>query len=210
MKAPLIIASLIFTVSPVFGQEPIRAKTDSGKEVILQPDGTWKYVSEGPPKPVVIAIAKSPSARKFFKPDRGSFGVWYDDTKWRQSTRPDEPGRSSFDLIRGDGYAIVLVEELGIPVSSLRRIALENAKEASPDAKIVFEETRMINGVEVLAMKIEGTIEQIPFRFYGYYYGGKQGTIQLLTYTGQALFSKYEGDFIEFLNGLEIYSEPSK
>jgi hypothetical protein len=63
----------------------------------------------------------------------------------------------------------------------------------------------MKNGKEILCMKIDGTIEQIPFRYYGYYYGGKQGTIQLLTYTGQGLFEKYEADFLDFLNGLEIY-----
>lgn len=57
----------------------------------------------------------------------------------------------------------------------------------------------------LLCMKIEGTVKGIPFRYYGYYYGGKQGTIQILTFTGQTLFEKYEHDFTDFLNGLEIY-----
>lgn len=202
MKLTIIIAGIIlFSFASVFSQEPIKAKTDAGREVILRPDGTWIYA----PEAAQVVIAKPVSGKKLFKPDRGNFGVWYDETKWRRNTRPDEPGRTTFDLIRGDGYAVVLVEELGIPTTSLRSIALDNAKEAAPDAKIVFEQSRKINGMDVLVMKIEGTISEIPFRFYGYYYGGKQGTIQLLTYTGQTLFPKYEQDFQEFLNGLEIY-----
>lgn len=202
MKLTIIITGFIlFSFASVFSQEPIKAKTDAGREVILRPDGTWTYVPEAPP----VVIPKPVFGKKLFKPDRGNFGVWYDETKWRRNTRPDEPGRTSFDLIRGDGYAVIVVEELGIPITSLRSIALDNAKEAAPDAKIVFEQSRKINGMDVLVMKIEGTISEIPFRFYGYYYGGKQGTIQLLTYTGQSLFPKYEQDFQEFLNGLEIY-----
>lgn len=209
MKTILIIAPLLLMWPLAAGhaicQETIRAKTDTGKEVVLYADGTWKYAVAVASKPNAPGLRKPASAAKLFKPDRGSFGIWYDEAKWQLSPKSVEPGRTEFNLRRGDGYGIAITEEIGIPLSSLKKIALENAKEAGSDAKIVFEETRVVNGKEVLCLKIEGTIEQIPFRFYGYYYGGKQGTIQLLTYTGQVLFEKYEQDFLDFLNGLEIY-----
>ena len=99
---------------------------------------------------------------------------------------------------------MVLSEGISIPISSLKKIALENAKAVAPDSKIVSEETRIVNGKEVLCLILEGTVEQIPFTYYGYYYGGKQGTIQVITFTGQSLFAKYKKEFTEFLNGLEI------
>ena len=118
---------------------------------------------------------------------------------------PDEQGRIEFKLKRGDAYALVLIEEISIPLGTLKEAALENAKSAAPDAKMIFEEYRTVNKTEVLCMKIDGTVKGIPFRYYGYYYGGKQGSIQLLTFTGQDFFSKYEQDLTEFLNGLEIF-----
>ena len=86
-----------------------------------------------------------------------------------------------------------------------REIALENAKAAAPDVKVLFEETRNINKKDVLCMKFNGTVRGIPLTYYGYYYGGKQGAIQLLSFTGTDLFEKYEKDMTDLLNGLEIY-----
>lgn len=198
-------------------QNVIRARTDAGREVILFPDGTWKYGSQikAPPEgiSVIAPVIKPPPppkpqpTRKLYKPQRGNFGVWYDESKWQLSRRPNatDPNSQMFMLRGGDGYAVVITEELGIPMTALKRIALENAKTAASDAKIVFEEQRTVNGREVLCLKLTGTIEGIPFQYYGYYYGGKAGTIQVLTFTGESIFGKYEAEFTEFLNGLEIY-----
>ena len=196
---------LVFIVgSTVLGQTQIKARTESGKEVILLPDGTWKYAPE-PTKDAPRVVNKPVGATTLYKAPRGSFGIWYDDTKWLLKKEPDDSGRVQFKLKRGDAYALILIEEIGIPLATLKEAAFENAKAAAPDARIIFEESRTVNKQEVLCMKIDGTVKGIPFRYYGYYYGGKQGSIQLLTFTGQEIFAKYEQDLTEFLNGLEIY-----
>lgn len=170
----------------------------------MLPDGTWKYVPEASPASSAPA-SKPEESKTLFKAAQGGFGIWYDNAKWVIVNEADNQGRVHFKLKRGDAYAFVLVEEISIPISTLREVALENAKAAAPDARIIFEENRTVNKTQVLCMKIEGTVKGIPFRYYGYYYGGKQGTIQVLTFTGQNLFAKYEQDFTDFLNGLEIY-----
>ena len=196
---------LVSAVSSAVPQTPIKARTDTGKEVILSPDGTWKYVTESDPHPrTASAMIKPAGAKSVFKAQYGGFSVWFDDTKWIQSSQPDEEGRIEFRLKRGDGYGIVIVEELGMPTSTLKELALENAKSAAPDAKIVFEEARVVNGKEILCLKMEGSVKGIPFRYFGYYYGGKAGSIQVITFTGTQIFAKYEQDFLEFLNGLQI------
>ena len=58
--------------------------------------------------------------------------------------------------------------------------------------------------LETEVLRINGTLKQIPFAYYGYYYGGKEGTIQVITYTSQNLLKKYEQVSTEFLNGLVI------
>jgi len=202
----LLFISLLVVIaaSTVICQTPIKARTESGREVILLPDGTWKYVPEA--STATSAVAGKPAeAKTLFKAPQGGFGIWYDNTKWAIVNEADDQGRVHFKLKRGDAYAFVLIEEITIPISTLRDVALENAKAAAPDARIILEENRTVNKTQVLCMKIEGTVKGIPFRYYGYYYGGKQGTIQVLTFTGQDLFAKYEQEFTDFLNGLEIY-----
>ena len=206
MKRSLLLASMIVVVAATaLAQQPIKAKTETGREVILNADGTWKYADIVTAPRVLAEVTRLGAGKKLFKSDRGRFGVWYDETRWHLNSKATEPGRTEFDLLRGDGYATAIIEEIGIPINSLKKIALDNARQAAADAKIIFEEYRTVNGKQVLCLKIEGTIEGIPFRFYGYYYGGKEGTIQLLTFTGTSLFEKYESDFTSLLNGLEIY-----
>lgn len=202
-RTRLILTPIIITLAAglAFSQTPLRARTESGREVILSPDGTWKYAAEEPHS----VAPRSTAGKTLFKAPQGNFGIWYDPAKWSVRQDADSEGRIHFKLKRGDAYALVLIEEIPVPTRNLKGIALANAKEAAPDAKITFEGTTTIDGKDVLILKIEGTVQEIPFRYYGYYFGGQKGTIQVLTFTGQAIFQKYEDEFTEFLNGLVIY-----
>ena len=53
-------------------------------------------------------------------------------------------------------------------------------------------------------MQMGGTAKGIPFVFLGYYYSGKEGSIQVITFTADNLFDEYRKEFEEFLNGFEI------
>ena len=200
-RLALTLIMIPFAAGLALSQTPLRARTESGREVILSPDGTWKYATEEP-----HSIApRSTEGKTLFKAPQGNFGIWYDPAKWTVRQDADSEGRIHFKLKRGDAYALVLIEEIPVPTRNLKSVALANAKEAASDAKITFEGTTTIDGKEVLILKMDGTVQEIPFRYYGYYYGGKNGTIQVLSFTGQAIFQKYEDEFTEFLNGLVIY-----
>jgi hypothetical protein len=195
----------IWTVLPrqVFAQS--RARTESGVEVILYPDGTWKYAKEPIGKPSsFVKYGRPSSANKLYKTERGNFGVWYDEKKWKPAKKPDEERRWIFTLIGEDGYAMVMAEGMEIPTTSLKEIALENATKAGQDVTLIFEENRIVNGHKILCLKINGKMNNVPFIYYGYYYGGEEGAIQIVTFTGQKLFKKYEQEFTIFLNGLVI------
>ncbi len=130
-------------------QTPIRARTETDREVILSPDGTWKYASESENH----APVRSTVGKTLFKAPQGNFGLWYDASKWNISPGEDSDGRIQFKLKRGDAYAMLLIEELQIPNNSLKGVALTNVKKAAPDAKMTFEGTTTIDGKEVLVMK---------------------------------------------------------
>ena len=133
----------------------------------------------------------------------GRYAIFFNPEKWK-SEKSEETGRLTWKHRNGDGYALIISERLQIPLETLRKIALNNAKEAAPDVKITLEEKRQVNGREVLCLQMKGTIQGIIFVYFGYYYSGKEGAVQILTYTAENLFEEYQSDFEEFLNGFEV------
>jgi hypothetical protein len=132
--------------------------------------------------------------------------IKYDANKWKQSTSK-EAGRFTFVHTTGDGYAMVIAERLSIPIDSLPDIALHNAQDADPNARITFQDKRRVNGVDLWFLNIDAVVSGIPVTYYGYYYSGQSGTVQILTYTGRSLVPEYEKDFIDFLNGFRLMGQ---
>jgi hypothetical protein len=199
-----LLAASVLLVSDGFGQNPVKATTEDGRQVLLYPDNTWKLA-------LGAAQAATPSggltrpatATKTVDIHAGSTRLSYDPTRWTPEPSTDR-SRMTFQHTDGDGYALVIRERLQMSLDALKDIALNNAIQAAPDAKIVFEESRVVNGAPVLCLIIEGTTSGIAFTYYGYYYSGKSGIVQIVTYTGQNLFEEYKPDFENFLNGFEV------
>lgn len=137
-----------------------------------------------------------------------NYSIAYDTSKWfSYPAAAGEDAEYEFEHMDGDVYALIIPERIELPIETLKEVALENAQSVAPDAQITFEEMRTVNGVELTAMKMTGTLYGIPFEYYGYYYGGAAGTIQFITYTSANLTSTYEADLTELLNGLTIVEE---
>jgi hypothetical protein len=147
---------------------------------------------------------KSANATSVFKAKGGKILVWYDSLKWTPENKPSDPNKFTFSHKDGDIYGMVISERIEMPLESLKKVAVSNALSAAPDTTIISEEYRNVNGKNILCMVMKGTIEGIQFVYYGYYYAGKAGTIQLLTYTSQNLFAEYKSEMTELLNGLTI------
>ena len=165
--------------------------------------GPTESISPSP----MVKFDKSGSSKTLFKTEMGDFGVWYDESKWRKLEKTDVGEKAKkvrFKLIGKDGYAHVITERSFVPEGFLKEAALKNARKGGEDIKAIFEEKRLVKDREILCLKIEGNVKQIPFILYAYYYTGKEGTIQVITLTRENLFEEYEQDFSNFLNGLVI------
>jgi len=149
------------------------------------------------------------TGKVFVKARKGSFGVWIDPKKWTQEPSEEDPLKVSFDHKAGDAYAMMISERIGLTTDMLKNAAVANAKKVMPDVKIVSEEKRVVKGKEVLCLKLTGTLQGTPFIYYGYYYGGSEGTLQVLTYTAANIFDDFKQDFDDFLNGTQIGQESS-
>ena len=200
-----IIFLVVFTLS-ASAQE--KAITETGEVIILYKDGTWKYQDKEDSVKTVIPVSK-----KIFKKDNKSsfllksknvgLGFWLNPKKWSFKKATENPqAEYEIRLKKGDLYGMLITEKFEIPLENLKTIAYDNGKSFSPDLKIIKEEYRIVNGLKVLFMQMNGTIQGIKFSYYGYYYSNKSGTVQFITYTSQNLLDSYQKDCEEILNGI--------
>lgn len=204
MRCAVVLISLLLAAAALPAQE--RVTTASGRVVLLYPDGTWKYAPE-PGKAGAAGQERTRSREATARLDlaRGKASLFYDPRKWQEShEKDDEPGRFRLVHADGDGYAIIIAERLQMSLDGLRQLAVNNARNAAADIQIVSQETRRVNGHDIMALQLQGTIQGIQFVYFGYYYAGPEGTFQLLTYTAGNLFDEYKGEFERLLDGFVV------
>jgi len=205
MRKAILTGLILISVQLTSAQ--INAITGTGDEVILYEDGTWKYLNDSINANSEISI----NDKEFLKDQKSTFlvkskklniGIWINPKKWAFTKGTDNDAfEFQFQKKGDDLYAMLISEKLQIPIKTLRGVAIENAKSAAPDIKVTKEEYRNVNGIQVLMMQMSGTIQGLRFTYYGYYYSNSNGTIQLLTYTGENLFNDYLVDIESYLNG---------
>lgn len=208
MRSLVVIISFIIGIS--FANAQISAVTSEGDEVILYTNGTWEYITE--PTPVNVEIRTNPTASKKgvnstfqVKSKKVDLGIWINPKTW-EFEKAAEGGAAEYMFQKKgeDVYAMLITERTTIPLVNLRDIAIQNAKEAAPDIVISDEEYRNVNGLDVLMLRMSGTIQGIEFTYFGYYYSNESGTTQFVTYTGVNLFETYKSDMEALLNGMVI------
>ena len=191
-----LIATLVLLLSmPALVGADQRAKTEDGRELILRDDGTWVYADE---------FKKDKAAVLQYTGKRGAFALHLVPGAWKK----DESRNAAVEVMLShkdaDAWAMVIAERIMITPEALKRHALEHARRADKDAKIVKEEKRVVNGKEVLCLIINVTRDGVPLTWYGYYYTGDEGSFQALTWTFQNVFQELKPELEAFLNGLEI------
>jgi hypothetical protein len=127
----------------------------------------------------------------------------YDPERWKQ-TASDNEGPLMLAHSYGDGQALVIVERIAVHRGAVEDVALANAQLADPNAKVIYRAQRRINGSDVRFLKIEANIKEVPMVYWGYFYGGENGTVQVVAYTAKSRLSDYEKDFMDFLAGFTI------
>ena len=208
IKQLITLGTLFFTL---LSNAQINAVTENGDEVLLYKDNTWKYSNESLNETVEILRNDKPFTKEkkssfLVKSSKTNIGVWINPKDWGFSkSKTDSPSEFNFNHKQLDVYGMLIAEKTEVTVEALTDIAYENALEAAPDIKIVEKEYRTVNGLEVIMMKMKGTIQGIKLIYFGYYFSNAQGAFQFLTYTSQNVFNEYKNDMLHLLNGLTEY-----
>jgi hypothetical protein len=208
MKLHITLLLCFFACSSIASN---KAMTEEGDIVILNDDGTWTYEEGSASSEIEIptnpnTFEKNNDSNFVLKSTKTNSSFAIDPKKWKfkKSENGHEAAEYTFQLKDGDLYGLVISEQVEIELEELTKIALNNAKGAAPDAKVVKKEYRVVNGNKVIYMEIVGTIQSIKFKYLGYYYSNPSGSTQYLTYTGTSLVDKYKTDIDNFLNGFSV------
>jgi hypothetical protein len=164
-----------------------KAVTETGDEVVLYNNYTWKYSKDPTQKNIIkwngAQFTKSKNATFLLKSTRTHTGFWLDPATWTFEKSKNNPAAEYEFHDRGSSLqGLVIPDATNIPYESFPEILITNAKEASPDFEVENMEYRMVNGIKVLYLQSTGTLSGIKFMFYGYYYSDSVSAIQFLTY----------------------------
>lgn len=204
-KTALLFFSTLFFFSVCNAQ--IKGVTETGDEVILYENGTWKYTKDfnnaDSIKTNPVSFTKSPNSTFLLKSQRGNLGFWIDPKKWNfKKALPDTDSEYNIELKGQSLQATIITETAEIPLESYVFLALENGKAAAPDIHITNKEYRTVNGLKVLHLRFEGSQAGIKFAYFGYYFSAPNITVQMVAFTYQNAMAKYAKDIEELLNGL--------
>jgi hypothetical protein len=208
MKVAFFIPLIFLSIS-LFAQQT--ATTKDGREVILNKDGTWKYVIgvEGLPIDTtsVKTLTKPITAKKLLKSQINNFGVWYDDKKWSKTNFVNNPS-AEFQIINEgkfpEAYVMMVNERIEGSFDFLKKMIIENAQKTCTDFELIKEEIRTVNDIKILHLIFAGKIQGMSVKYFGYYATNDSGITQLILFTTKNLFKNYEKDFEDFANGLVL------
>lgn len=217
LAAAIITLTSSFLVAEEEKDDFTRAITESGEHVILYSDGTWEFEESAGEAPLPN---RTVNPQKFLTPQTAkdvlkgkeiSYQLFYDSKKWQ---KPEEGSNDNaeFSLIHADKnvYAMVIPENVSVPLENLRNIVISNARAASKNVSILSEEERNVNGQKVIMLNIKADIEGMSFVYLYYIYSGENSAIQLICFTTEELFSEYRKDMEDLLNGFVLVKKEVK
>ncbi len=207
MKKHFLLLAVVCNIGFLSAQK--KAVTETGEEVVLYPDGTWKSLEVKASRDTrldTFVVSKPATSTFLVKGEKLDYGIWINSKKWsfKKNTKGEGDEEYNFTLINEDAYMMVIPEKIEIPLSQLKEIALKNALSVAPDAAIVYEDMRKVNGVLVGCAQMNATVQGVKFAYLCYYYSGKMGSIQVMSYTSQSLFPKYKKEMETLLNGFVL------
>ena len=98
----------------------------------------------------------------------------------------------------------MIAERTQISYDALEKMALTNARNADANARIAKKGWRMVNGEKLMVLEIEATSSGVPFVFYGHYYAGPAGTIQIVGWTAKNLLDEHRVTFDALVAGFQL------
>ncbi len=208
---PIFILIALCSLSNIATSQT-KALTESGKEVVLYDNGTWKYSADNSEDNTsrdsigfnTKTFTKGSKSTFLVKSKKVTMGLYVNPAKWAFNAGKDNDVATEYTFSHKstEVYATMLTERTEIVLSTMRELALTNAQRASIDVKETLAEYRMVNGIKVLCLQFNGTIKGMRFCYMAYYFSNSSGTTQLISFCSESKFEAQKDEMESFLNGL--------
>lgn len=145
-----------------------------------------------------------PPPSRFVSPS-GKFSIDIPEGKWRSAPRNINPiAEGIWQRIGADAIAMVIFEQAELTLDQLKQAALRNIEQSGTTPRIVEEKRLQLEGSTVVQIVLECEPQGIPLTYLNVYYGGPEGCLQVVTFSGREDFERLRPDFEEFVQGLRI------
>ncbi len=214
-RSKLILITAILFLHQISSLAQIKAITDTGDEVLLFNDKTWKFKSE---KTVSIQkstnyFSKGSNSTFLVKSKINGFGV-HINPKSFEFKRDSKNSDNEFDFTnrKKTTYGFMINEGIEIPLSTLREFKINSLKDKVTSLDILDDEYRIVNGITILYLRIRAITKdtgETPIIFCMYFATAKSSTTQLISWTTETNFYKSSDEIFELLNGIsKLDTEP--
>lgn len=197
----------VFMFSSIFGFGQVNAITEDGYQIQIFDDGTWKYLDTTLNEKRFIKendtlFKVSKQSRTSVKSKIVDVQIKLDTEDWIFIPSSEmEDSEFSFNNKFAELYAVMITENVQIPIENLRNIALINARDFVDNLKIIKEEYRKVNDTKVLYLSFEGEVEKMKLIYNNYYYSGEDGVVQFITYAEKDVAKAENQKIFDLLNG---------
>lgn len=201
---------ILFFVLITRANAQVTAVTEDGKAVVLFGNGTWRYINDSVKisNKELTELQIPKNAKANIKGKETMYTLWYNPAKWKVSIdSTDKKAEYTLEYYNGDIMAFVITDRIQLSPEKIKEIALLHLKQAAKECKIIEEQHIKVNHTQGLLLKIDALIDDTPFAYLNGYFSTRQGTFQIITYTGYNLFDRYRGAMTELISGFDIMDE---
>lgn len=177
------------------------------RSVATLADDAFAVAGEAPTLTSAAALHGPPDGRslKTLALLRRRAGLRYDSSSWKQESA-GEAGTYQFNHSSGVAFVRILEEAAEIPASKMIDMALAHARNVDPKLIERRRGQRLVNGIPMLFVEFDGTVENVAATFFGHYYMGPSGTVQMLGWAVRDVTEVYLPKIEEFVSGFYVAS----
>ena len=136
---------------------------------------------------------------------KGHAFIHYDPKLWRVDTdNRTEPGSHQYVHMSGEVYFKIITERLQLGLEQLAENGVMNARKADRAVIVTRQGSSRVNGLQMAVREFEVTINEMPLTFYVHYYSDRNGSIQLIGWTGRALIDEHRPAIEQFVNRFQV------
>ena len=133
--------------------------------------------------------------------NNGAAALKYDASLWKSFGARED---MQFKHSNGEIFFRVVAERTGMSYDALETLAVANARNVDTNAKVARKGWRVVNGQKLMVLEIEATASGVPILYYGHYYVGPAGTIQIVGWTAKNLLDEHRSEFESVVSGFQL------